>query len=73
MSRVIVEYFPDRLSDKAANLIRNSVSASMIAHDNETSQYEISICKSICEEYELIKDVILISHLILDDVNYIEL
>ena len=73
MSRVIVEYFPDNLSDKAANLIRNSVSPSMIAHDNETSQYEISICKNICEEYNLVKDVILINHLILNDVSYIEL
>ena len=73
MSRVIVEYFPDRLSDKAAQLIRNSISPSMIAHDNETSQYEITLCKDICEEYDLGKDVILINHLILDNVNYIEL
>lgn len=73
MSRIIVEYFPSLLSNKAKGLIEKFVSPSMISNDEETAQYEIDQCKGVCEEYSLTKDVILINHLILNDVNYIEL
>lgn len=73
MSKIIIEYFPEKLSEKARKLIRTNISPSMTAHDDSSSQYAIDICKDICEEYELTKDVILINHLILNDVSYIEI
>lgn len=73
MGKIIIEYQPSLLSDKAKHLIKAFVNPSMIAHDNSSAQYDIDQCKERCEEYDLIKDVIVINNFMLNSVAYIEL
>jgi len=73
MGKIIIEYQPSLLSNKAKHLIKAVVTPSMVAGDESTSQYHIDQCKETCEEYNLTNDVIIINNFILDDVSYIEL
>lgn len=76
MSKIIIEYFPEGLSQQGMNLIRKNISASMMSSDESTFQYEINQVNELLEsvDYEhSFKDLLLITKLLEENVSFIEI
>lgn len=75
MGKILVEYCPDGLSNIAQILIRSTITASMIAGDESTSQYAIdSIAELLEENIEMLEsDLKIINKLRKEGVSFIEI
>jgi len=73
MSRIIIEYRPN-LSMESRIIIRENVSPSMVAPDEESSQYDICMCETELAEYDDVyeEDLDLIKLLTSQGVHYLE-
>lgn len=75
MSRILIEYQPFGLSTISKMLIRSTITASMIAGDSSTSQYDIDyIAKVLEENIEMMEsDLKIINKLRKEGVSFIEI
>ena len=75
MSRILIEYQPFGLSTISKMLIRSTITASMIAGDSSTSQYNIDyIAKVLEENIEMMEsDLKIINKLTKEGVSFIEI
>ena len=71
MSRILIEYDP-ALSDEAKNIIRDTVSPSMISSDGDSHQYYVDFIVADAFEKLPEEDKVLLQALVADNVEYIE-
>jgi hypothetical protein len=72
MSRIVIEYCP-LLSEEANVIIESNLTASMVSNDDTTKQYEIEMVRELLVEYDYFVDIEVITKLITEGVNYIEI